>query len=180
MKFAGLLTISFVVLLLSCRKDSFITSPDAQVTISADTLKYDTVFVTAGSTYRTFKIINENNQKLLLSSLQLAGGTSSVFKMNVDGIAGTQFNNIEINANDSLYVFVQVNVNPNAANIPFVIRDSIRVSYNGKNRLVQLEAWGQNANFLRNKVVSANETWNNNLPYVILGSLTVYQSNTDH
>ena len=178
MKFAGLLTISFVVLLLSCRKDSFITSPDAQVTISADTLKYDTVFVTAGSTYRTFKIINENNQKLLLSSLQLAGGTSSVFKMNVDGIAGTQFNNIEINANDSLYVFVQVNVNPNAANIPFVIRDSIRVSYNGKNRLVQLEAWGQNANFLRNKVVSANETWNNNLPYVILGSLTVSTNQT--
>lgn len=178
MKIAGLLTISFVVLLFSCRKDSFITSPDARVTISTDTLKYDTVFVTAGSTYRTFRIINENNQKLLLSSLQLAGGTSSVFKMNVDGIAGTQFNNIEINANDSLYVFVQVNVNPNAANIPFVIRDSIQISYNGKTRLVQLEAWGQNANFLRNKVVSANETWNNNLPYVILGSLTVNANQT--
>lgn len=173
MKVIGLLTIALIILLFSCRKDSFITSPDARVTISADTLKYDTVFVTAGSTYRTFKIINENNQKLRLSSLQLKGGSASAFKMNVDGIAGSQFNNVEINANDSLYVFVQVNVNPNAANLPFVIRDSIEVSYNGKNRLVQLEAWGQNANFLRNKVVSANETWNNNLPYVILGSLTI-------
>ena len=178
MKFAGLLTISFVILLFSCRKDSFITSPDARVTISADTLKYDTVFATAGSTYRTFKIINENNQKLLLSSLQLMGGTSSVFRMNVDGIAGTQFNNVEINANDSLYVFVQVNVNPSAANLPFVIRDSIQVSYNGKNRSVQLEAWGQNANFLRDKVVSTNEIWNNNLPYVILGSLTINANQT--
>jgi len=178
MKFTGLLTISFLILLFSCRKDSFITSPDARVTVSADTLKYDTVFVTAGSTYRTFRIINGNNQKLLISSLQLMGGASSVFKMNVDGIAGTQFNNIEINANDSLYVFVQVNVNPSSANLPFVIRDSIQVSYNGKNRLVQLEAWGQNANFLRNKVVSANETWNNNLPYIILGSLTINANQT--
>lgn len=165
-------------LLFSCKKDSFITSPDARVTVTADTLKYDTIFVTAGSTYRTFKIINENNQKLLLSSLRLIGGSSSAYKMNVNGVPGTQFSNLEINADDSLYVFVQVNVDPNAANLPFVIRDSIQISYNGNTRWVQLEAWGQNANFLRNKVVMANETWNNTLPYVILGSLTINANQT--
>jgi len=173
MKTLAALAISLLMIFLSCRKDSFITSPDARVTITADTLKYDTVFVTSGSTYRTFKIINENNQKLRLSSLKLMGGAGSVYKMNVDGISGTQFNDLEINANDSLHVFVQVNVNPNAANLPFVIRDSIQVSYNGNNRLVQLEAWGQNAHFFRDKVIAANETWINDLPYVILGSLTI-------
>ena len=178
MKFIAAATISFVILLFSCRKDSFITSPDAQVGFSADTLKYDTVFVASGSAYRTLKIINENNQKLRLSSLRLMGGTASAYKMNVDGIAGTQFSNLEIEANDSLYVFVQVNVNPSAGNLPFIIRDSIQVSYNGKNRLVQLEAWGQNAHFFRDKVISTNETWNNDLPYVILGSLLVNTSQT--
>ena len=79
------------------------------------------------------------------------GGSSSAYKMNVDGTSGTQFNNIEIEANDSLYVFVQVNINPNANNLPFIVRDSIQISYNGNNRLVQLEAWGQNAHFFRNK-----------------------------
>ncbi len=178
MKITGLLTLSLLIILYSCRKDSFITSADARVTISADTLKYDTVFVTTGSTYRTFKIINENNQKLLLSSIKLMGGPSSIFKMNVDGIAGTQFNNIEINANDSVYVFVQVNVNPNAANLPFVLRDSVEVEYNGNKKLVQLEAWGQNAHFFRDKVINASETWNNDLPYVILGSLFVNTNQT--
>ena len=173
MKTLGILTISLLLILSSCKKDSFITSADARVTITADTLKYDTVFVTAGSTYRTFKVINENNQKLRISSLKLMGGTTSVYKMNVDGTPGTQFNNLEIEANDSLYIFVQVNVNPGAAPLPFILRDSIQVSYNGKNRLVQLEAWGQNAHFFRNKVVSANEIWNNDLPYVILGSLLI-------
>lgn len=178
MKLTATAAISFVLLFFSCRKDSFITSPDARVGLSADTLKYDTVFVTAGSTYRTLKIINENNQKLRLSSLKLMGGSNSPYKMNVDGTAGTQFSNLEIEANDSIYVFVQVNVNPGAGNLPFIIRDSIQLSYNGKTRQVQLEAWGQNAHFFRDKVVNANETWNNDMPYVILGSLLVNTNQT--
>jgi hypothetical protein len=178
MKTIGLLIISLVLIFFSCRKDSFITSPDARVTITADTLKYDTVFTTAGSVYQTFRIINENNKKLLLSSVKLMGGSSSAYKINVDGSPGTQFNNIEIEANDSIHVFVQVNVNPNANSLPFILRDSIQVSYNGRNRLVQLEAWGQNAHFYRNKIVSANEIWNNDLPYVILGSLSINANQT--
>jgi hypothetical protein len=178
MKKSGLIIISIILILYSCRKDSFITSSDARITITADTLKYDTVFTSAGSVYQTFRIINENNQKLRLSSVKLMGGSSSAYKINVDGVPGIQFNNIEIEANDSVHVFVQVNVNPNANNLPFIIRDSIQISYNGNNILVQLEAWGQNANFFRDKVITANETWNNNLPYVILGSLLINANQT--
>ena len=178
MKTLGILTISFLLIFFSCKKDSFITSPDARVSFTADTLKYDTVFVTSGSTSQTFKIINENNQKLRLSSVKLMGGASSAYKINVDGFTGPQVNDLEIEANDSLYVFVQVNVNQNANNLPFIIRDSIQITYNGKNRLVQLEAWGQNAHFFRNKDVSADETWNNDLPYVILGYLHIQPNKT--
>ena len=103
------------------------------------------------------------------------GGSSSPYKINVDGVIGPEINNLEIEANDSVYVFVQVNINQNANNLPFIIRDSIQVNYNGKSRLVRLEAWGQNAHFFRNKeiVPNANETWINDLPYVILGSLVI-------
>ncbi len=167
MKTIALLILSAVMLLTACRKDSFITSADARITITADTLKYDTVFVARGSVTQLFKIVNENNQKLRLSSVRLMGGTSSAFKINIDGISTVEATNVEIEANDSIYVFVQVNVNPNTANLPFVIRDSIQVNYNGNKRLVQLEAWGQNAHFYRNKEVIADETWNNDLPYVI-------------
>ncbi len=168
----------FSVLFFSCTKNGFITSPGAVLTLSADTLKFDTVFVTAGSVYQSFRIINGNDRKLRLSSVRLAGGSASAFKMNVDGTAGSSFSNIDINANDSLYVFVQVNVNPTSANLPFVIRDSILINYNGNSEYVQLEAWGKNAHFFRNKVITANETWNNDLPYVILGSLTVNANQT--
>ncbi len=178
MKTPGIISISIFILFFSCTKESFITTADAQVFISADTLKYDTVFTTAGSITQSFKIFNENDQKLRLSSIKLMGGSSSFFKINADGFTGPQVNNIEIEANDSVYVFVSVTINPNANNIPFVIRDSIQITYNGVDRLVQLEAWGQNAHFFRNKKITADEIWNNDLPYVILGSLIVDANKT--
>jgi hypothetical protein len=93
--------------------------------------------------------------------------------MNVDGIATTEADDVVIEANDSIYVFVSVTINPNAANLPFIVSDSILINYNGNDRYVQLQAFGQNANFLRNRVISGNIVWTNNLPYVILGSLRV-------
>ncbi|HEX7902388.1 MAG TPA: hypothetical protein VF487_00815 [Chitinophagaceae bacterium] len=166
------------LLILSCRKESFITSPDARVRITVDTLKYDTVFTTAGSITQSFKIVNENNQKLRLTSVKLMGGPGSAYKINVDGTTGPEVSNLEIEANDSIYVFAQVNINPTAANLPFIVRDSIQVNYNGIKQLVQLEAFGRNAHFLRNKQVLVNETWNNDLPYVILGYLYIDTNQT--
>lgn len=168
--FAAFLLIS---LFASCKKDSFITSEFAQVNVTADTLKYDTVFTTAGSITKTFKIINNNNQKLRLSKVKLMGGLSSAYKMNVNGIATAEITNLDMEANDSIYVFVSVTVNPNASNLPFIVSDSILINFNGINRYVQLQAYGQNANFLRNRVLTGNVVWPNNLPYVILGSIRI-------
>lgn len=106
------------------------------------------------------------------------GGATSPYKLNIDGISGSELNNVELEANDSVYIFAQVNVNPTATNLPFIIRDSIRINYNGNTRWVQLEAWGQNAHFFRDKRITVDETWNNDLPYVILGSLVIDPNKT--
>jgi hypothetical protein len=178
MKATGILIISLLILFFSCKKESFINSPDARVELSADTLKYDTVFVTAGSVYQSFKIINQNDQKLRVSSIKLMGGAGSAYSINADGNPGPEVNNLEIEANDSLYVFVQVNIDPTINDLPFIIRDSIEVTCNGRSQIVQLEAWGKNAHFLRDKKISVDETWSNDLPYVILGSLTIDTNQT--
>jgi len=168
-----LLFLSVTFILASCKKDTFITAPDARVSITVDSLKYDTVFTATGSVTQSFKIINENNQRLNISSVKLMGGNSSAYKINADGIIGPEINNIEIRPNDSIYVFVSVVINQNTANLPFIVQDSIKINYNGIDRWVQLEAWGQNAHFFRNKLIATNETWTNDLPYVILGALVI-------
>jgi hypothetical protein len=169
-----LLPIAFCLLLTSsCKKDSFITSEFARLNITADTLKYDTVFTTTGSITKSFKIINENSQKLRLNKVKLMGGATSAYKMNINGTATSEVTDMDIEANDSIYVFVSVTVNPNAANLPFIVSDSILINYNGNNHYVHLQAYGQNANFLRNRVLTGNVVWTNNLPYVILGSIRI-------
>ena len=168
-----LLFIFSVVVLLCCKKESFINSEDARISISVDTLHYDTVFTTTGSITQKFKVINLNNQKLLLTHIKLMGGSGSFFHMNVDGIATDDAQNLELAANDSIYVFVNVTIDPNSANLPFVVQDSIEVSFNGNQQLVQLQAYGQNAHFLKNAFITVNTSFGSDLPYVILGALVV-------
>jgi hypothetical protein len=162
----------------ACNKESIITSKDALLRLSEDTLHFDTVFTSRGSATQFFKIYNPNREKLILQSVQLKGGASSFFRMNIDGISGTQINNIEIAANDSIYGFVTVTINPNSNTLPFLVSDSIEINYNGNSRLLQLEAYGQNAHFLRNKIIAADTTFTNQLPIVLLGPLTINQSAT--
>jgi len=173
-----LLTAISAYLILGCKKEGFIDSPDARLSVSADSLSFDTVFTTIGSVTQFFKIYNDNSQKLRLSSVTLAGGNNSSFNMNVDGVAGSKVDNLEIEGKDSLYVFVSVSINQNTTNLPFIVQDSIRIDYNGNSRWVQLQAWGQNANFLRNRRLTGNVVWTNDLPYVILGGLQVDTSAT--
>jgi hypothetical protein len=162
-----------VLTFLSCRKDSFVTGADAVVRFSTDTLFFDTVFVSTGSVKQVVKIINENDQKLRLSDIKLMGGSQSYFAINIDGAAGPQRQDLELEAGDSIYVFVAVTIRPGAVDLPFVVQDSIQVAFNGVSKYIQLQAWGQNAHFLRNEVIQGNVTWNNTLPYVILGGLRV-------
>lgn len=157
----------------SCKKDSFITSPDATLYTSTDTLSFDTVFTRVGSITQSFKIFNNNNQKLKISRVRLSGGSASPFKMNVDGTSSTEVDNVEINKNDSIYVFVQVNVNPSSPTLPFILGDSIEISFNGNTKWVQLQAYGQNAIFLKKQLITGNTTWNKTLPYVIIGGIQV-------
>lgn len=160
-------------LFFSCSKETFVTAADARLSASIDTLSFDTVFVSRGSVTKSIKIFNENDQKLRLASVRLAGADSSSFKINIDGESKSQVTDIDINANDSMYLFVQVNVDPTSAHLPFIIQDSIIIESNGNKKVLQLRAYGQNAVFLKNSRLKGAVTWNNSLPYVIIGSLQV-------
>lgn len=162
----------------SCKKTTFTTSPDALLFTSEDTLHFDTVFTTVGSITQSFKIFNPNDQKLLVSNIELSGGNNSVFKINVDGSPGVAFSNIEIAPNDSIYVFVNATIDPNNATNPFLIQDSIKIEYNSNTVYVQLDAYGQNAHFLHNAYTTQDTSWSNELPFVIFGSFNVNEGNT--
>jgi len=166
----------FLLIIFSCQKDSFTTSRDALLAVETDTLHFDTVFTSTGSTTQRFKIFNDNNKGIHISTIQLKGGVSSPFKINAMGTPGPVITNIDVAGNDSLYVFVSVSINPSLLNQPFVVQDSVEIWSNGNKKVVGLQAYGRNANFLKSKVISGDETWNNGLPYVILGGLEIAEN----
>ncbi len=157
----------------SCRKDVFLTDTAVKLSFSNDTLTFDTVFTSIGSATRYFKIYNKENKKIKISNIKLAGGVDSHFRINVDGIAGIEAKEVEIAANDSLYIFAAVTVDPNNLANPFVIEDSILFNTNGNNQAVILNAWGQNAHFIYDSVITADQQWINDLPYVIINSMLI-------
>src|SRR5690349_5665188 len=110
------LLLPLFILFFSCNKESFTTSTSALLRTSVDTLHFDTVFTSTGSTSQFIKIINDNNKGIHISSVRLAGGASSPFKINVDGTAGPQVTSTDVLAEDSIYIYVTVSINPSAAN----------------------------------------------------------------
>ncbi|OWY22398.1 hypothetical protein C7N43_09490 [Sphingobacteriales bacterium UPWRP_1] len=169
-----------VLLFSFCREDEITTNPADRPEFSTDTLGFDTVFTTLGSTTKSFLLYNRHNKRLNISSVKLAGGSNSPFRINVDGISGTEINDVEVWANDSLYVFVEVTIDPNDINTPFVVEDSIFFETNGNLQKVVLVAWGQNAHFFGPGTpngylvgTTGDTTWTNDKPYVIFDGIIV-------
>ncbi len=180
----------------ACKKDKLITDSSAKLTFSADSVLFDTVFTQAGSTTRQIRMINNHSQKIKISSIYLQKGNSSSFIINVDGANGKNFSDIEIGAKDSMYIFIQVYINPQALNTPVIIDDKIVFEVNGNTQNVHLEAWGQNAyyhkptnaikfvdgSYLPYSIISpaTNTTvvWATDKPHVIYGWLVVDSAQT--
>jgi hypothetical protein len=175
-----------------CKKDLTTTSSSAKLSFSANLLFFDTVFVSQGSSVRAFVVHNNNSEAVVVSSIRLAGSTSSFYNVNVDGVAGNSnytFTNVKIPANDSIYVFATVNVNPLNQNNPLVIMDSLQFTTNGNVQYVELQAFGWNAYYYVPNVFPKNgpayyqlqcgttgtssTVWMNDKPHVIFGYLFV-------
>ena len=58
--------------LTSCDDELFTTDPDKVLAFSTDTLTFDTVFTTIGSTTEQILVFNPNNRALKISSSALA------------------------------------------------------------------------------------------------------------
>ncbi|MFN8299465.1 MAG: hypothetical protein U0T75_10185 [Chitinophagales bacterium] len=153
----------------SCKKEQFGNGP---ISFSRDTLTFDTVFTSLGSTTRYFKVFNDNKKAVRIDDIRLMHLVGNQFRINVDGIPGDQFTGIEIPAQDSIYVFVEVTVDPNNAATPFVIIDDVTFSLNGSTKTVHLQAFGQNAHFHYGETITSSAVWNNDLPHVIIANDT--------
>lgn len=171
----GFVIFIVIIFLSSCEKP--IRNDVSVLAFSDDTIFFDTVFTTIGSTTRELRVINISRDRLLIDNIYLAGGTQSPFRINIDGEAVLSRKQVQIFPRDSVIIFVDVIIDPINNNHPVFISDSIIFETGGDTQKVFLNAWGQDIILFRDQVIQTS-TWSQLKPYLIYGNLLVDTSQT--
>jgi len=178
--FGLMLLAYFSGVFFSCRDEMIDFHGDIKLAFSTDTLVFDTVFTTVGSATRSFKVFNNNNNRVRIGSIRLGGGANSLFRINVNGVPGFAHNDIEIAPNDSIFIFAEVTLDPVGSNLPLIVVDSLIFETNNRVQDVKLVAWGQDAIFLdanyppeqpRFHLLTQNTTWTSLKPIVVYSTV---------
>ncbi len=178
-----------VISLGGCRNDEVEESPDVRLSFSTDSVKFDTVFNTVGSATQLLKVFNNEDSYVRVSEINLLNDPNNSYRVNVDGISGDSFRDIEIPPNDSIFIFVEVTVTPDADQLYPFVEGQLQFLVNGNEQLVDLVAWGWDAIFYVPSVFpnnglpdftvidpdnpNATVTWTKDKPIVVYGYLVV-------
>lgn len=105
-----ILFIGFIALLTSCRQDFEFESSTGGLQFSKQTVYLDTVFTNVGSSTYTLKVYNPSDNDIKIPTIQLGEGEDSKYRLMVDGMPGKVFNNVELLAKDSMFIFIETTI----------------------------------------------------------------------
>ena len=173
----------FVIGLGSCRKDFETKRSSGGLNFSKDTVFLDTIFTNIGSSTYNLKVYNNSSDDIHIPTIALARGDASNFRLLVDGLSGKFFENIEIKAKDSIFIFVETTVDildQTLTATEFLYKDSIIFDGNLHYQDVKLITLVKDAEFIFPATLNDGElndfeltpaqlNFTNTRPYVIYG-----------
>lgn len=166
------LAVLFGLIATSCIDDDFDQTPGISLQFSTDTVSFGTVFTDLDTPTARLLVFNRNKKGVSISSIRFADPDTH-FSLNVDGVSGSEFKDVEIRGGDSIYVFIECFIASDASLEPRRVADRLQFTTNGTLQEVEVEAWGQNVKRLRGLRVENDMHLTPELPYVVFDSLTV-------
>lgn len=165
--------------LTSCIEDGVTSSAADQPTFSTDTLRMGSLLTLGPSPTSRFIVYNRHDKILNISSVEFRDDPDNRFRMNVDGVSGRQFSNIEIRPNDSIFVFVEATLAENGKDTPVDVLAHIDFRVNGVTSSMPVKATGQDVVRLRGDVrFSGNAVMDSPKPYLINDSIVIEEGAT--
>ena len=185
----------------SCRKDFGTILSSGKLTFSKDTVFLDTVFTNIGSSTYNLKVYNKGNSAITIPTIKLENGNASNYRISVDGIPAKTFQNIDILAKDSLFIFVETTIDYTSVSNP-IYTDKIIFDTGNNQQDVDLVTLVQDATFIypgKNAIsmkidsltldgkpttikgrflTDAELTFTNTKPYVIYGYAAIPENKT--
>ena len=145
------LILGLAVSVTSCRDDFEFETSQGGLEFSRDTVYLDTVFTNIGSSTYTLKVYNRSDKDIKIPSLRLGEGEQSKYRLMVDGKPGRVFNNVELMAKDSMFVFIETTIDYNEYTnneTTFLYTDNIQFDSTNGTQKVELVTLVQDAVFL--------------------------------
>lgn len=180
--FLGIAFWAILFLAIGCNRDDItFESPSQLLRFSTDTVFCDTVYSQMRSETYAVKVYNRENKDVKIPRIYLEGGNSSLYRINVDGKSGTDFQNVALRKNDSLYIFVEI---APVANAPEAIaEDKVVFESPAGQQKVTLFSVVQDAEYFIQTganpvVINENTTWTKDKVKVIFGNLEVAEGKT--
>lgn len=164
------------ICLAACKQDIVSGDPTLKLEFSHDTLLFDTVFSTMGSSTKKVMVYNPNKNALCIERVQMREG--KYFKINLDGENELdQLRDITLRGGDSLFMFVRVYIDPLNEDNPVLLDDDIAFSVNGNIQNINLQAYGQDIIKIQGnngKVIYPQHlTLKSNKPYLLYDTVAV-------
>ncbi len=156
-----------------CIEDGYTTSHSDQPTFSVDTLQMGVIFTEEPSTTHRFIVYNRASKSLNISRVSLSGDNAGLFRLNVDGFSGREFSDVEIRANDSIFVFVAATLPANERAVPVEVTASLDFLVNGVTSSVTVAAQGRDVRRIHAETITEDTRLTADKPYQIFDSLVV-------
>lgn len=160
----------FLFALLGCERYNF-ESAHVELSFSADTLSFDTIFTPIGSTTFSCKVYNRSNKNMVIDEVFLGKRNASPFLMNADGQAGYSLRNLRLAKKDSMFIFIEVQKNQE-----LLLTDQIGFVSGGleQGSRIELVAYGQEVELFENDtVLRVDCDFTPDKPYLINGNVTI-------
>lgn len=171
----GLYILIVLLGMISCRQGIVSEDPTLKLQFSHDTVLFDTVFTSIGSSTKRVMVYNPNENALCINQVSVREG--KYFHINLDGENNiNKLRNITLHGGDSLFLFVRVHIDPLDKNSPVLVDDDIVFSVNEKTQHISLQAYGQNIQKIRNDkglVIYQDLALTNEKPYLMYDTVAV-------
>lgn len=164
--------------------DSFTTDRNALLVFSTDTIRFDTVISTIGSSTRQMMVYNPNRDGLRIASVRMKKAENTPFRVNVDGSylepeSGARAFDFEVRTGDSIRVFAEVTMPQKGQDEPVAMNDTLIFTLeSGVEQGVILSAVGQDAYIWYGKVIERDTLLKSGRPVLVYDSLSVKEGVT--
>ena len=181
--YSHFLIFSFFILAAACSDyESFSDNSGFRLSFSADTIAFDTLISTIPSSTKTLYAYNNNDDGIRIRTIQLEGGTNSLFRVNVDGrfLEGGTWHDFEVLRHDSLIVRIEMTPPEVGSNDTLYFTDKLHfILENGTMQTVVLSGGSIDGYIKRGGlIIESDETLLTDKSYVIYDSLVVMPNAT--